>query len=264
MTRPLQTGSASAISSASNMTLPMTPPLIGITTYGRNHEDEFTLPAVYVEAVRRAGGIPVLIPPGEPRLDDLLAVLDGLILSGGGDLDPSHYNSPGHPTIYMLDAERDATELDLARKVAASGAPTLCICRGLQVLNVALGGTLVEHLPDAVDGTIVHRQEPDEPTAHTLTILPETQLAAMLQSGPIHGISWHHQAIRTVASSLTIAAQADDGTIEAVEAPDHPWLIAVQWHPEMSAASDPRQQQLFDAFIAAVQCIRQERKRTPT
>src|SRR5687767_8553693 len=115
------------------------PPLIGITTYARNHEDEFSLPAVYVEAVRRAGGIPLLIAPGETRLDELLAALDGLILSGGGDLDPIHYGSPGHPTIYMIDPERDKTELELARRIAASGAPTLCICRGLQVLNVALG-----------------------------------------------------------------------------------------------------------------------------
>lgn len=241
----------------------MTPPLIGITTYGRNHEDEFTLPAVYVEAVRRAGGIPLLITPGEERLDDLLAVLDGLILSGGGDLDPSHYSSSGHPTIYMIDAERDATELELARKIVASGAPTLCICRGMQVLNVALGGTLVEHLPDVVNGTIDHRHEPDKPTAHTLTILPETQLAGLLQPGEIHGASWHHQAIRTVAPGLTVTAQADDGTIEAVEDPNHPWLIAVQWHPEMTAGSDPRQQLLFDAFIAAAAQRTRTQKETP-
>lgn len=239
----------------------LAPPLIGITTYGRNHDDEFTLPAVYVEAVRRAGGIPLLIAPGEPRLDDLLAALDGLILSGGGDLDPAHYGSDGHPTIYMIDNERDATELDLARRVVASGAPTLCICRGLQVLNVALGGTLVEHLPDVVPGTIQHRHEPDKPTAHTLTVLPATKLAELVDAGPMHGVSWHHQAIRTVAPSLTVSAQAEDGTIEAVEAPNHPWLIATQWHPEMSAATDPRQQQLFDAFIAAVQRARHNKQR---
>jgi putative glutamine amidotransferase len=239
---------------------PTTPPLIGITTYGRNHEDEFTLPAVYVEAVRRAGGIPLLIAPGELQLDALLAALDGVILSGGGDLDPAYYGSPGHATVYMIDAERDATELELARRIAASGAPTLCICRGLQVLNVALGGTLIEHLPDVVAGSIEHRQEPGSPTEHTLTILPETQLAGLLQAGPMHAVSWHHQAIRTVAPGLTIAAQAEDGTIEAVEDPNHPWLIAIQWHPEMSAATDPRQQQLFDAFVAAVQRLRSQQQ----
>ena len=243
------------------MTLPMIPPLIGITTYARNEENKFALPAAYVDAVRRAGGIPLLIAPGEPRLDELLAALDGLILSGGGDVDPTHYGSPGHPTVYMTDAERDSTELELARRAATNDAPMLCICRGLQVLNVALGGTLVEHLPDEVSGEITHRKEPSAPTEHTLTILPETQLANLLQPGLMHGVSWHHQAIRTVAPGLIIAAQADDGTIEAVEAPNHPWLIATQWHPEMSAATDSRQQQLFDAFIAAVIEARTQRQR---
>lgn len=238
-------------------------PLIGITTYGRNEEDEFTLPAVYVEAVRRAGAIPLLIPHGEQRLDELLSALDGLILSGGGDLDPAHYGSPGHATVYMIDSERDATELELARRVAQRDLPTLCICRGLQVLNVALGGTLVEHLPDVVSGEIAHRDEPDKPTSHTLTILPGSHLAGLVDAGDIHGVSWHHQAIRTIAPSLTVVARAEDGTIEAVEAPAHPWLIAVQWHPEMSAADDARQQRLFDAFVADVKHLRDAKKRVP-
>jgi putative glutamine amidotransferase len=156
-------------------------------------------------------------------------------------------------------AERDSTELELARRVAESGAPTLGICRGLQVLNVALGGTLIEHLPDNVDGSIIHRNEPSSPTAHLVTILPATELAQLLSSGPIDAVSWHHQAIRSVAPGLVVAAQAADGTIEAVEAPNHPWLIATQWHPEMSAADDPRQQLLFDEFIAAAKRLRRQR-----
>jgi putative glutamine amidotransferase len=238
-----------------------TPPLIGITTYGRNDEDEYTLPAVYVEAVRRAGGIPLLIPHGESRIEALLSALDGIIISGGGDIAPAHYGSAGHPTIYMIDAERDATELELARRIVASDKPTLCICRGMQVLNVALGGTLIEHLPDVVSGEINHRLEPDQHTEHDLTILPDTQLAALIGSGPTHCVSWHHQAIRTLAPGLTVSAQAADGTIEAVEATDHPWLIAVQWHPEMSAATDPRQQQLFDRFVAAAREWRAQHQR---
>jgi putative glutamine amidotransferase len=130
-------------------------------------------------------------------------------------------------------------------------------------LNVALGGTLVEHLPDVVSGEIAHRDEPDKPTSHTLTILPGSQLAGLVDAGDIHGVSWHHQAIRTVAPSLTIAARAEDGTIEAVEAPAHPWLIAVQWHPEMSAADDARPQRLFDAFVADVKHLRDAKKRVP-
>lgn len=240
--------------------MPSHAPLIGITTYGRNHEDEFTLPAVYVEAVRRAGGIPLLIPHGETLLDELLSALDGVIISGGGDLDPALYGSPGHPTIYMIDSERDASEIEIVRRIVASGAPTLCICRGLQVLNVALGGTLIEHLPDVVSGEIAHREEPDKPSAHTLTILPATRLAELLDSGEIYGVSWHHQAIRDLAPDLKVSALAPDGTIEAVEFPNHPWLIATQWHPEMSAATDPRQQLLFDEFIVAVKQLRAERQ----
>jgi putative glutamine amidotransferase len=130
----------------------------------------------------------------------------------------------------------------------------------LQVLNVALGGTLIENLPDVVDGSITHRLEPSAPTGHTLNILPATELATILGAGPIDVVSWHHQAIRTLAPGLVVSAQADDGTVEAVEAPGHPWLIATQWHPEMSAANDPRQQRLFDAFIDAVQRRRVERQ----
>ena len=237
----------------------MQPPFIGITTYGRNADDEFTLPAVYVEAVRRAGGIPLLIPPGETCLEDLLQGLDGLILSGGGDIDPAHYGSAGHPTVYMVDAERDTTDLELARRVVLGRAPILCICRGQQLLNVAMGGTLVEHLPDELSGELQHRDEPDKPTAHTLRVLPDTHLAHLIGDGEMHGVSWHHQAIRTLAPGLTVTARAADGTIEGVESKDHPWLIAVQWHPEMSAANDPRQQRLFDEFITAAQHARDQR-----
>ncbi|HXF63671.1 MAG TPA: gamma-glutamyl-gamma-aminobutyrate hydrolase family protein [Caldilineaceae bacterium] len=233
-------------------------PLIGITTYGRNEEGDYTLPAEYVDAVRRAGGIPLLIPPGEPNLEPVLAVLDGLVLSGGGDLDPSHYASAGHPAIYMVDAERDAFELALARCAAEQPLPTLCICRGLQVLNVALGGSLVEHLPDEVDGSIGHRLEPDKPTRHPIAVLPGRRLATLLEAQEVEAVSWHHQAIRRLADPLAVAAQAADGVIEAVELPDHPWLIGVQWHPEMSAAHDPRQQRIFDALVAAAA----ERKRS--
>jgi putative glutamine amidotransferase len=229
----------------------MRPPIIGITTYARNDEGRFVLPAGYVDAVRRAGGIPLLIPPGEERLDELLALVDGLILSGGGDLDPAHYGSPGHPTVYLVNAERDGMELALARRMAAGAQPALFICRGLQVLNVALGGSLVEHLPDVVDGPVQHRLEPSAPTSHTITALPGGKVAELMGEQPFAATSWHHQAVRRLAPSLVVAACAADGTVEAVELPGHPWLLAVQWHPEMTAADDPMQQRLFDAFVAA-------------
>jgi len=226
-------------------------PLIGITTYGRDDDNKFSLPAEYVDSVRRAGGIPLLLPPGEQALDQALSGLDGLILAGGGDLDPELYEGDRHETIYMLDPERDATELELAQQVTRTGKPTLGICRGTQVINVALGGSLIEHLPDEVGETISHRLPPRNPAAHSVAIQAGSQLAAILQSEELESASWHHQALRRVAPGLTVVARASDGTVEAAEMPDHPWLVAVQWHPELTAADDPIQQRLFDAFVQA-------------
>ena len=227
------------------------PPLIGITTYGRDAENKFTLPAEYSDAVRRAGGIPVLLPPGEPHLDALLQRLDGLILAGGGDVDPELYDGARHDAIYMIDPERDTGELAMARQIATDGKPTLGICRGAQVINVALGGKLVEHLPDEVGETVTHRMVPSAPTVHGITIAPQSRLAAVLGTETVDSASWHHQAVRRTGVGLTATAWAPDGTIEATEAADHPWLVAVQWHPEITAGQDPVQQQLFQAFVDA-------------
>ncbi len=245
---------------------PVNPPLIGITTYGRNAENEFTLPAEYVEAVRRAGGIPVLIPAGETQVDDLLARLDGLILSGGGDVDPALYAGSKHREIYMVDPERDGAEVAMARRVAGDGTPTLCICRGIQVLNVALGGTLVEHLPDEVGEVVTHRNPPpghaqiSSHALHPLTVDGASRLADILGLSVIEPASWHHQAVRRLADGLRVVAQAEDGTIEAAESTEHPWLVAVQWHPEITAADDPAQQRIFDAFVEAA---REKSRLTP-
>lgn len=236
----------------------MTIPLIGITTYERNQQGDFVLPAVYVDAVRRAGGIAVLVPPGDPHLDDLLQRLDGLILSGGMDVDPALYGGAQHPKVEPPNPERDATEIDLVRRVIARPVPTFAICRGAQVLNVALGGTLIEHLPDVVGDTIAHQTESGEPVPHPLSIVPESRLHEILGEQTHSPASWHHQAIRQLAPGLLPVARAADGTIEAVELPDHPWLIGVQWHPEITAGDDPAQQRLFDAFVAAARTYREQ------
>lgn len=236
------------------------PPLIGITTYGRDADNKFSLPGEYVDAVRRAGGAVLLMPPGEPALDALLQQLDGLILAGGGDLDPARYGGACHETIYMLDPERDASELAMVHRIVLSGLPTLGICRGAQVVNVALGGTLFEHLPDEVGDSIQHRLPPRDPTVHAVALEPSSQLAYILQSQTISPASWHHQAIRDMAECLHVAARAPDGTIEAAEMRAHPWLITVQWHPEITAGEDPTQQRLFDAFVAACLAERPARK----
>jgi len=227
------------------------PPIIGITTYGRDEKQHFSLPAEYIDAVRRAGGIPVLLPPGEPQLAELLKLLDGVILSGGGDLDPTLYDGLHHETIYTIDPERDATEIALTRELVSLEVPLLGICRGAQVLNVALGGTLIEHLPEVVGDEVSHRASPPGATQHPVTVEPTSRLAEILGQTELAPVSWHHQAVRRPAPGFKVVAQADDGTIEALEMPDHPWLIALQWHPEMTAADDPGQQRIFEALVEA-------------
>ena len=131
------------------------------------------------------------------------------------------------------------------------GVPTLAICRGTQILNVAEGGTLIEHLPDVVGETVIHRAPPREPVAHPVRVLPESRLAGVLGATDFSCMSWHHQAIRQVAPGFEVVAYAPDGTIEGLEMQSHPWLVAVQWHPELTAAEDPIQQRLFDALVEA-------------
>ncbi len=228
-----------------------TPPLIGLTTYGRSADDRYTLPADYVDAVRRAGGVPLLITPGEESWQSVLELVNGFILTGGGDIEPSRYNGKRHETNYGVDQERDALELAMARRLIDSGLPTLGICRGAQVLNVVEGGTLIEHIPDEVGAGILHRAPPREPIAHKIRLKPSSRLMQIVECEEFEVTSWHHQAPRRVANSFEIVATAADGIVEAIEMPKHPWLVAVQWHPELTAASDPLQQKLFDAIVEA-------------
>lgn len=227
-------------------------PLIGLTTYGRGENNRYGLPAEYVDAVRRAGGIPVLMPSGGQAVNAWLESLDGLVLSGGGDIDPERYGGVQHAMLYNVDHERDAFEFSVVDQALARHAPLLCICRGMQVLNVHLGGSLHEHLPDAYGETVSHRAPPREPTPHALRVVAGTRLASLLGIEELQASSWHHQAVKSLGRGLVPAAHAPDGVIEALELPEYPsWLLAVQWHPELTAASDALQQRLFDAFITA-------------
>lgn len=224
--------------------------IIGITTYGRNEQNRYSVPAEYVDSIRRAGASAVLLPPGEHVVEEWLAIVDGVILAGGGDIDPDHYGGEAHETIYAIDRERDGSELVLARRIVDTGLPTLGICRGVQILNVALGGTLHEHVPDVFGDDIAHRLPPREPTSHAIDVAPDSGLARILGETRFESPSWHHQAVDGVASTLRVAARAPDGVIEAVEMPDHPWLYAVQWHPELSR-NDDVQQRIFEALVEA-------------
>jgi len=185
-------------------------------------------------------------------LDEVLDLIDALILSGGGDVDPAFYGSDDYTAMDRLDTERDEFEIDLAHRVLESQMPTLCICRGLQVLNVALGGTLIPDIPSALPNGLQHRDDvvpPKVPILHPVQVDDSSRLAEIMQTGDVTPASWHHQSIDKVASDLTVIAKASDGIIEAVELPSHPQLIAVQWHPEMTAAEDETQQRIFDELI---------------
>ncbi|MBU6280840.1 gamma-glutamyl-gamma-aminobutyrate hydrolase family protein [bacterium] len=235
--------------------------IIGITTYGRNEQDRYSLPANYVDCIRRAGGIAVLLPPSCDRVDEWFEIVDGFVLAGGGDIAPAIYGGLDHETIYSVDPDRDGCELEIARRVVESRRPALGICRGAQVVNVALGGTLHEHVPDAYGEEVVHRHPERHPIRHRVLVHPESGLARITESLDFESASIHHQAVRDLAPALRACAHAPDGVVEAIEMPDHPWLYAVQWHPELTAFADPAQQRIFDALVAAASVARE---RTPS
>lgn len=234
-------------------------PRIGITTYGRNEEGRFCVPAAYVDAVRQAGGVPLLLPPGEPEPEAVLQVVDALLLTGGGDIDPSAYGGQDHPTLYMVDPERDRFELRLARAVVREGVPVLGICRGSQVLNVAWGGDLVPHLPEDAQAPVRHRLPPRVPTDHRVQVEPASRLASLVGQTEFSVRSWHHQAVRRVAPGWRAVAWAPDGTVEAVEKEEGGWAVGVQWHPELSA-EDPPHRRLFEALVRAAEEHRRNRR----
>jgi putative glutamine amidotransferase len=238
----------------------MTAPIIGITTYGRyendfrttHYSEWFAIPTLYVDVVRRAGGVPVLLPPGESDWDAILDTVDAVVVIGGGDIDPENYGgNSSHPRLIRIDVERDASELALVELLLReSSLPTLCICRGMQVANVALGGTLHEHVPDVVKDDI-HRAADKGWTVQPLQAHPDSRVAAIVETTDVATYSGHHQAVKELGDGLQVTATAEDGIIEAVEMPAHPWFVCVQWHPEVSAAEDPTQQRIFEALVQA-------------
>ena len=234
------------------------PLIIGISSYGEEAQwgpwrlPCALLPLGYAEQVAAAGGVPVLLPP-LPGVTAAVDRLDALILSGGGDLDPAGYGAAAHPETTRVQPGRDRAELDLLATALAAGVPVLGICRGLQIINIARGGTLEQHLPDrGGPGACQHSAAPGTFGTHPVRVAPGSRLARLLELAP-DGDQWldvptaHHQAIGRLGDGLVASAWAADGTIEAVESAgrDEP-LIAVQWHPEQG--TDPR---LFRALIKA-------------
>lgn len=207
----------------------------------------------YVDALRRAGAQPVLVPALDNRavVAELLSSVQGLLLMGGGDIDPDRYGAEAHPFISGVEPERDAVEIDLVLGARARGTPTLAICRGIQLVNVALGGTLHQHVPD-LPGAIDHTDPEDgHAIVHDIRLAPGSRVAGACGTERVHGASRHHQAVDRVADGLVPTGWSADGLIEAVETDEsEPWLVAVQWHPEETAADDPANQGLFDALTA--------------
>jgi len=229
-------------------------PVIGITTYlthaawGAWSTEAALVPFEYVRAVERAGGAPLLVPPGADT-DATLAVVDGLIFSGGSDLDPDLYGDDPHPETDGIVRERDDFELELMQAALARDVPMLAICRGSQVLNVALGGGIEQHVPDRV-GSDVHKETPGVFAEHDVEVLPDTRLGSIL--GGRHDVkSHHHQGFGTLGSGLREAARAPDGTVEALEDPSRRFTLGVLWHPE--AGDDPA---LFEALVAEAASFR--------
>jgi putative glutamine amidotransferase len=229
-------------------------PLIGISAYseqarwGAWERQAVVLPRRYTDAIAAAGGIPVLLPP-VPAIEDALARLDGLLLSGGGDIDPARYGAVPAPQLTSVREERDAAEFALLDAALSLRLPVLGICRGLQVINVARGGSLHQHLPDVV-GHEGHAPVPGGFGEHPVQVAPGSRLSGILDRAgglPIATPTHHHQAVDRLGKGLTATAWAADGTVEAFEADGgDSFLVAVQWHPE--AGDDPS---LFRAMVAA-------------
>lgn len=213
-------------------------PVIGITAYeeeahwGPWSERAVLVPSTYVHAVERAGGAPMVLPVQTEGIDALIRRVDALVLSGGPDVDPGRYDAEPHEHSQTPRPERDAFELTLLQASEGTRTPTLAICRGLQVLNVARGGTLHQHLPDVV-GHTGHSPKAGEYAWHDVNVEPGSRLAEILAGHEAQTASHHHQAIAQLGRGLRVVAHADDGTIEAVEDPELDYLIGVQWHPEV-------------------------------
>lgn len=235
--------------------------LIGISGRADPPSPPLTLPVhsitqTYIRAVRKAGGLPVILPPllEEGEAEPLLARLDGLLLSGGWDIDPQWYGEEQSSLVQGVDVARDRMEFAVLRAALRSGMPILAICRGLQVLNVALGGSLYQDIPSQVEPAILHRpEEGASPTSslHEVQLVPGSRLASLLGGPAVRTNSFHHQAARELGEELDVTARTSDGLVEGLTHRSHPFCIGVQWHPEYPVQGQTCMDPLFDAFVEA-------------
>jgi putative glutamine amidotransferase len=237
----------------------MVAPVIGLTTYNDKNKYGYPISALshrYITALTGAGGVPLLIPSGltDEALKAVLERLDGILLTGGGDISIERFRGEFHPRLDGIDPERDATEFALLQGAVDSGKPFLGICRGFQMVNVALGGNLYTDIQDQLPGAIKHDYDSGSQRqflAHDVVVEESSYLAGILGETNLKVNSLHHQGVKDLASALRPVAYAPDGLVEATELPGHPFGIAVQWHPEW-LTDQPAAKRLFQAFVAAI------------
>jgi putative glutamine amidotransferase len=235
-------------------------PLVAVTATTRldNGMVRVRLSVAYLASLDRARLTPIVVPPFEPCADRdaILDVVSGLVLTGGEDVDPARYGAEPHPRLSTVHADRDATELALFDGARERRMPTLAICRGIQVMNVALGGTLIQDIPSQRPSAIEHDGDgPRNARTHTVTISRPSRLADAIGQTEIIVNSFHHQAVDTLAPDSVVTATANDGIIEAIETPlDNPWwALGIQWHPEdLTGGPEAWDRKLFDAFATRV------------
>ena len=240
----------------------MNKPVIGLTPgHNTDTQDAFMRPA-YLKALTAAGAVPVMLPlePDSADFRQLAEIFDGFLFTGGPDAQPFLFGEETHEHCGSASPKRDAMELALLSQVMAVKKPILGICRGIQIINIGLGGTIYQDIPSQYYGSkenhvsfpLAHRQPYDyELPSHTVTLSPQSRLAAVCGCSSLKVNSMHHQAVKDLAPGLTACAAASDGLIEALEMPEYPWLFAVQWHPEYLWEHDPAAASLFKSFVNA-------------
>ncbi len=236
-------------------------PLIGIASDVQEVEgarDRAFAYTTYIDSLRRAGAIPVLIPPQPENAAEIVEALDGLLLAGGEDCDPSLYGEEALPSVEPMDPRRQANDLTLARVARERGIPTLGICLGLQVMNVAAGGTLVQDIDSQLETEIRHASIPENRARHDVIVEKGTRLAGIVPAIELNVNSSHHQAIKDVAEGLRVTAHAPDGIVEGLEDSRHPFYLGVQWHPE-DMGGEGSASSLFAAFVDAARTYAREK-----
>lgn len=243
----------------------MEAPLIGITTTvsleneGRPDElERIMVGRGYIHEIVRAGGIPILLPfdGGEPLLQRVIGQLDGVVFSGGEDIDPQLYGEKPTPHLGEINPARDRFELALFKAAQEQGLPVLAICRGMQVANIGCGGSLTQHIPGEYPDALPHSDTKEEPRpwslrVHDVHVRPDTLLAGVLQTSTFSANSLHHQAIKRLGSGLCVNATSPDGIVEGIEGTGRQWLVGVQWHPEVFEHEEGAvDRKLFTAFMA--------------